>query len=247
MGISTAPSLTVPQESTKTEQTEKTEPHKLRLFLVDDHFYIREGLKSLITAQPDMEVIGEADNAESACRITSGCDPGRIPDIIVMDLSLPGMNGVQATERIKADCPHVRVIALSMHEDVTYLRAVLAVGASGYVIKRSARQDLVQAIRSVAVGGTYIDPSLAGKITADFVHRGGPVHSEVKGRDLSEREIAVVQLTAQGYSGKEIAARLGVSLKSVETYKTRALEKLDITTRVEIVRYAALKGWLSNS
>jgi DNA-binding NarL/FixJ family response regulator len=235
MTVTAKSSLIVPEQS---------ETRKLRLFLVDDHFFIREGLKSLISAQPDMEVIGEADDAESACQITSGCDPDRAPDIMVMDLSLGGMNGVQATERIKTDCPRVRVIALSMHEDVTYLRAVLEAGASGYVIKRSAQHDLVQAIHSVAAGGIYIDPAIAGKLTADFVHHRPTRQDNSMGVELSERELDVVRLVAQGFSGKEIAAQIGVSIKSVESYKTRALQKLGIESRVEIVRYAVLKGWL---
>jgi DNA-binding NarL/FixJ family response regulator len=244
VGVAVAVAVAVDTRESNPILTEETEPRKRRLFLVDDHFFIREGLKSLISAEPDMEVIGEADNAETACRVTTGCDPEVVPDVIVMDLSLGGMNGAEATARIKRACPHILVLALSMHEDMTYLRAVLEAGASGYVLKRSARQDLVQAIRSIAVGGTYIDPFLAGKMTADFVNRRPSVRGETQGNELSEREIDVVRLVAQGFSGKEIAAQIGVSIKTVESYKIRALEKLGITSRVEIVRYAVLKGWL---
>ncbi len=215
---------------------------KLRIFLADDHTFIREGLRALISRQVDMEVIGEADSGESAfqqARVS-------LPDIVVMDLSMPGLNGAQATAKLKQACPRVHILALSMHEDTTYLRALLEAGASGYVLKRSAPQELVQAIRSIAAGGTYLDPALAGKVTADFVRRRSTLRGEIAGSDLSERESDVLRLVAQGYSGKEIASQMGVSLKTVESYKTRALEKIGIESRADIVRYAALKGWLQD-
>lgn len=215
---------------------------KMRIFLADDHTFIREGLKVLIERQGDMEVVGEADNGESAFQQARDCEP----DIVVMDLSMPGMNGAQATMKLKQACPRIHVLALSMHEDTTYLRALLEAGASGYVLKRSAPQELVQAIRSIAAGGTYLDPALAGKVTADFVRRRSTLRGEIAGSDLSERESDVLRLVAQGYSGKEIASQIGVSLKTVESYKTRALEKIGIESRADIVRYAALKGWLQD-
>lgn len=218
----------------------------LRVFLVDDHIFIREGLKSLIQRQPGMEIVGEAPDGESAYRQILAISPENCPDVVVMDLSMPEMNGAQATLMIKRECPHIHVLALSMHEDISYLRALLEAGASGYVLKRSAPQELVQAIRNVAAGGTYLDPALSGKVASDFVHRRSSLRGDMFGSDLSERESEVIRLVARGYSGKEIAARLDVSLKSVESYKTRALEKLGIESRADIVRYAALKGWLQN-
>jgi DNA-binding NarL/FixJ family response regulator len=219
---------------------------KLRLFLVDDHSYIREGLRFLLSHQPDMEVVGEADNAVPVCQIAMERLPETMPDVIVMDLSLPGMSGIEATARVKQTCSRIRVIVLSMHEDATYLRTVLEAGASGYVLKRSASESLVQAIRSVAEGGTYIDPSAAGKLTAEYVRRSSSpnLRGDIAGYDLSEREEEVLRRVAHGFTGKEIADQLAISQKSVESYKTRALQKLQIEERFEIVRYAVIKGWL---
>jgi DNA-binding NarL/FixJ family response regulator len=239
----------IPQESGKTEPG-KMEPRKLRLLLVDDHFYIREGLKSLLGQEADMEVIGEAADGESACRLAARAsdDPADMPDIIIMDLSLGSMHGTAATAKIKTANPRVLVVALSMHEDATYVRAVLEAGASGYVLKRSATRELVQAIRSVAAGGTYLDPAVAGKLTAEYVRRRSSSTPQYRGDtfgyDLTEREEEVLGLVAQGFTSREIAVQLGISPKSVESYKMRALRKAGIETRVEITRYAVLKGWL---
>ncbi|MBW3624248.1 MAG: response regulator transcription factor [Armatimonadetes bacterium] len=215
------------------------EAEKLRIFLADDHAVVREGLKTLINAEPDMEVIGEAEDGRDALEKTKGCDP----DIVVMDLSMPRMNGTQATEALRKSCPDMKVLALTMHEDTSYLRSLLEAGASGYVLKRSAPQELVHALRSVAGGGTYIDPALAGKMVGSFVQKP-PLRGEIEGQDLSEREEAVLRLIAQGYTNKEVGAQLSISSKSVETYKARAMEKLALESRVDIVRYAVQRGWL---
>jgi two-component system response regulator NreC len=222
------------------------EQRRLRIFLVDDHAFLREGLKSLIGLQSDMEIVGEAESGDDACQQVSAYAPENRPDIVVMDLSMPGMNGVQATTHLKRLFPDLHILALSMHEDTTYLRALLEAGASGYVLKRSAPQELVNALRSVSTGSTYLDQTLAGKVTADFMRRRSSLRGDVMGNALSEREAEVLRLVAQGYSGKEVAAQLSVSLKTVESYKTRALEKLGIESRADIVRYAALKGWLQD-
>ena len=215
-------------------------PPRLRIFLVDDHSFIREGLKSLINAQPDMEVVGEASDGQAALGQTGTCTP----DIVVMDVSMPRMNGTQATQAIKRACPDTKVLALSMHEDMTYLRGLLEAGASGYLLKRSAPQDLIVALRSVAQGGTYLDPAMAGRLAAGFVRRQQTLRGEVVGQDLSERESDVLRLIARGHSNKEIGAQLSISVKTVETYKARAMEKLNLASRTDIVRYAAQQGWL---
>ena len=215
------------------------EPTPLRIFLADDHAVVREGLKTLINAQPDMEVVGEAEDGHEAVLKADNC----ASDIVVMDLSMPRMNGVQATEVLRKMCPEMKVLALTMHEDASYLRSLLEAGASGYVLKRSAPQDLVHALRSVAGGGTYIDPALAGKVVGSFVQKP-PLRGEIAGLSLSEREEEVLRLVALGYTNKEIGARLSISSKSVETYKARAMEKLELESRVDIVRHAAQLGWL---
>jgi DNA-binding NarL/FixJ family response regulator len=215
---------------------------KLRVFLVDDHAVVREGLKSLINAQPDMAVSGEAGDGQTACEQV----PQQRPDVVVLDVSMPGLSGAQVAERLKQECPQVKVLALTVHEDKGYLRKVLEAGAAGYVLKRAAAEELIRAIRTVAGGGVYLDPALAGKVVGGFVRKpsGNAGHEEGL---LSEREGEVVRLVAAGHSNKEIAGRLDLSVKTVETHKARSLEKLGLHSRADLVRYALQRGWLQNT
>jgi DNA-binding NarL/FixJ family response regulator len=213
----------------------------IRVLLADDHAIVREGLKSLINSQPGMEVIGEASDGDGAVDLVAALDP----DVVVVDVSMPGLNGAQVTTRLRAAKPDRKVIVLTVHEDKGYLRLLLEAGASGYVLKRSAAAELVQAIRTVADGGTYLDPSLAAGVVDDFMRPA--VEREPVAVELSDREAEVVRLIALGYSNKEIAAQLKVSVKTVETYKTRSMEKLHIRSRVDIVRYAVRRGWLEHA
>lgn len=214
---------------------------KLRIFLADDHEVVCAGLKTLVNAQSDMEVIGEAYDGDSAWK--SALDYR--PDVLVMDVTMPGMNGAEATQRIKEACPEIRVLSLSVHEEVGYLRRLLEAGASGYVLKRSAAETLISAIRIVASGGTYLDPTLAGKVVETFVGKQAITYAPPE--VLSEREADVLRLIALGYSNKEIATQLNISIKTVETYKARAMEKLNLTSRVGIIRYALSQGWLQDA
>ncbi len=214
---------------------------KLRILLADDHGFIREGLKALISAQPDMEVIGEAEDGEAAVRAAGDCTP----DVVVMDVSMPLLSGTQATMRLRESCPGIKVLALSMHEDVAYLRALLEAGASGYVLKRSAPQELIQALRHVASGGTYLDPAVASRLTTAFVGRSA-LRGEAAGQPLSTREEAVIRLVALGHTNREVAERLDLSVKTAESYRARAMEKLNLTSRAALVRHAAACGWLSD-
>jgi DNA-binding NarL/FixJ family response regulator len=209
----------------------------LRILLADDHSVVREGLKALILAEPDLELVGEAEDGESAFRETLRLRP----DVVVMDISMPKLNGTEATQRLKQDCPEIRVVALTAHEDAAYVRRLLEAGASGYVLKRAAAHVLIDAIRTVAAGGVYLDPSVTGRVVDGYLRQpSGTPRAEV-----SEREAEVLRLIAQGYSNKEIAARLEVSVKTVETYKARAMEKLGFGSRVDIVRYAVQQGWFA--
>lgn len=217
-------------------------PPRLRVLLADDHGFIREGLKALVSAQPDMEVVGEAGDGEAALQVVEDC----APDIVVMDVSMPRLNGTQATAQIRARCPNVKVLALSMHEDTAYLRGLLEAGASGYVLKRSAPQELIQALRHVAAGGTYLDPALASRLTAALVGRPS-LRGENAGQPLSEREDAVIRLVARGYTNREVAEQLGLSIKTAESYRARAMEKLELASRAELVRHAAVQGWLADA
>lgn len=213
----------------------------LRVVLADDHAVVREGLKALVNAQPDMHVVGEAADGESAWRVAKEL----LPDVLVIDLSMPVMGGAEATARVRRDCPSVKVLALTVHEEQLYLTQLLRAGATGFVLKRAAAVELVRAVRSVASGGTYVDPSLTGTLVAGYLdaERAAerPEHDA-----LSEREREVLLRIARGFSNKEIAAELGLSVKTVETYKARMAEKLGLRTRVDIVRYAAQRGWLGD-
>ena len=212
---------------------------KLRVLLADDHNVVRAGLKSLIDAQADMEVIAEAADGEAACR--RAVETG--PDVAVLDVSMPLLGGAAAAERIKHDRPDARVLALTVHEDRGYLQQLMQAGASGYLLKRAAADELIRAIRTVARGGTYLDPALTGKVLGGLAGRagdGGPPRESV-----SDREEEVLRLIARGYTNREIAGQLDVSIKTVETHKARAMEKLGVDSRAGIVAHAIRWGWLA--
>ena len=214
----------------------------VRVVLADDHAVVREGLKALVNAQPDMRVVGEAADGEAAW----GTAKELLPDVLVIDLSMPLLGGAEATKRVRRDCPGVKVLALTVHEERLYLTQLLRAGASGYVLKRAAAAELVRAIRTVAAGGTYLDPAVAGALVDGYLE-SQDVAEPPPHEALSDREREVLMQIAKGYSNKEIAAGLGLSVKTVETYKARVAEKLGLRTRVDIVRYAAAQGWLVES
>lgn len=212
----------------------------IRVLLADDHAVVREGLKALISAEPGMELVGEASDGRVALELTAELDP----DVVVVDVSMPELNGSEVTAQLRAVRPDRKVLALTVHEDRGYMRQLLRAGAAGYVLKRAAPSELVQAIRAVAGGGTYLDPVFANGASDPAPDSAGPMR-EGTGAELSDRETEVVRFIALGYSNKEIAARLKLSVKTVETYKTRSMEKLGVRTRVDIVQYAAKRGWLA--
>lgn len=212
---------------------------ELKIFIADDHTIVREGLKALVGGQPGMRVVGEAADGQEAYRKILELQP----HVAVMDISMPGWTGSEATERLHQDCPAVRVVALTVHEDEGYLRGLLEAGASGYVLKRSATEDLIHAIRTVASGGTYIDPNLAGRLVDAYID-ARPAHPATDRGELTGREADVVRLIALGHSNKEIAAKLAISVKTVETHKARALERLGLHSRADLVQFALQRGWL---
>lgn len=220
--------------------TETSPGNVVRIVLADDHPIVREGLKLLMNAQPDMQVVGEAADGEAALRAVKELSP----DVLVTDLSMPFMMGHEVAERVRRAHPMVKILALTVHEERVYLTRLLRAGASGYVLKRAAPAELVRAVRAVAAGGTYIDPSVAGAVVEGYLG----VESEPARQPpiaLSDREREVLVRIARGFSNKEIAAELGLSVKTVETYKARMSEKLGLRSRVDIVRYASDQGWLS--
>ena len=212
----------------------------IRVLLADDHPVVRGGLKQLIDSQSDMCVIGEAVDGEEAWRTATSLGP----DVLVVDVSMPVIDGVEATRRVKRDRPSVRVLALTVHEERLYLTQLLRAGASGYVLKRTAAEELLRAIRMVAKGDTYIDPALAGTLIEGYLD--SQLSSQPTSEALSEREREVLIHIAKGFSNREIAAELALSVKTVETYKARMSEKLGLRTRVEIVKFAARQGWLAD-
>jgi DNA-binding NarL/FixJ family response regulator len=212
---------------------------KIRVFLADDHAVVREGLKALINSQSDMDVVAEAGDGRTARERLQKCQA----DIAVIDLSMPEMNGVQLTEWLAQAFPNIKVVALTVHQDTGYLKRLIQAGAKGYVVKRAAAEELIRALRKVWGGETYVDPTLGGRL----VERERHVTTNVSGavdRALTDREVEVARLIAQGYSNKEVASRLRISVKTVETHKARVLEKLGIQSRVELVQYAMDEGWL---
>lgn len=212
---------------------------RLRVFFADDHPIVLDGIKALIAEDARLDLVGFALDGPTALRRAVDLRP----DVAVLDLSLPGMSGIDVAKRLTAACPDCRVLILTVHEDAAYLRKALENGAVGYVLKRTATEALNRAIHAVASGGVYLDPAIAGRAVGSGARQiPAAALAEV---DLSSREIEVARLTASGYSTKMIAQKLNIGGKSVETYKTRYMHKLGFQSRVELIHYAIGKGWLS--
>jgi len=211
----------------------------LRILLADDHAIVRQGLKLLIDSQRDMGVVGETADGDGVVRQANALNP----DVIVMDISMPGMNGLVATRLLKREQPQVAIVALTRHDDDTYLEELLRAGASGYVLKQSAPMELLQAIRAVAAGGVYLDSAMTSHVADGLLSRNAEISSQ-RHVTISERESQVLRLIAVGHSNKEIATRLDISVKTVEVHKANAMRKLGLTGRVDLIRYGVLQGWL---
>ena len=214
----------------------------IRVALADDHPILLAGLGMLIRAEPDLEIVAEAASGPEALQLIRES----MPDIAVIDISLPHMNGILLARQLAADCPSMGIIVLTQHEDRVHLSQALDAGARGYVLKKSAAQCLINAIRGVLVGGLYVDPAMVPYLLPTPAR---PSASRATGKlwsTLTQREAEVLKLFASGLTVKEIACRLDISLSSIETYKTRAADKLSIKGRAEIVRYASAQGWLAS-
>lgn len=213
---------------------------RVRVLLADDHRIVREGLRLLIAGQPDMEVVGEADNGHTATALAQQLQP----DVVVMDVSMPEMNGLKATERLTEMCPNITVLTLTRHSDDGYVKPLLEAGAKGYVLKQSTSEELLRAIRTVATGRTYLDPAVTEHVVGTVVARS--THRRVTpGRVLSKREEEVLRFIARGLLNKDIARRLNISIKTAEAHKANAMRKLGLTSRVDIIDYAILQGWMT--
>lgn len=207
----------------------------IRVLLADDHPIVLAGVRAMIETEPGMYLVGQATNGTTALELLADTRP----DVAVFDISMPDIGGNQLTRSALETRPSLRVLILTVHEDRAYVRQMLAAGAAGYLLKRSAADNLPRAIRAVASGGLYVDPAIANQVFIPVSSAPGDSSA-----DLSDREEAVLRMTARGYSNKEIAARFTLSVKTVETYRARATEKLGLRTRAEIVRHAAARGWL---
>ena len=215
--------------------------NKVRVLIAEDHATVREGLKLILASESDMEVVGEVGDGNSAIELGKKLKP----DVVLMDISMPSLNGLKATEKLKSSCPQVNVLALTRHKDEGYLQQILRAGASGYVLKQSPASELIHAIRAVARGGKYLDPDVVGKVMGSITGRN-PTPFEGP-PDITEREAEVLRLVSWGYSNKDIANRLDLSVKTVEVHKMNAMKKLGMNSRIDIVKYAVARGWMENA
>jgi len=210
----------------------------IRVLLADDHTLFREGLRALFASEGDIDVVGEASDGEEAVRQAIDLRP----DVVVMDILMPGLNGIDATRRIHEALPDVRVLVLSMYDDEEHIRRLLAAGASGCMLKRATSDQLVRSLREVVAGGMVLDPSVAAKLVKDYVRRVQIQEEPTPSGDLTPRELEVLRLVAEGHSNQAIAERLGVSRKTVDVHRTNLMRKLDLHDVTEIVKYALRHG-----
>jgi DNA-binding NarL/FixJ family response regulator len=215
---------------------------KSRIALCDDHPIVLAGLQNLIASDPDFEMVGTATSGLSALKLIVD----KQPDIALIDISMPELNGIALARKLAEDAPSVRVMVLTVYEDRAFLKQALDAGVRGYLLKRSAAENLIQAARAVLTGGIYVDPAIVDRVFVSSAPRQGRNGDKPLMPALTERESEVLKLTALGFTNKETARRLDIGVKSVETYKARGLEKLGLSTRAELVRYAAAEGWLAN-
>lgn len=215
---------------------------KIRIVLVDDHAVLRAGLTALLNAEADMTVVGEAGDGAASLPVVAD----RQPDVVLLDINMPNMGGLDALGELRKVAPKSRVLILTMHDDQTYLRQALAQGAAGYVLKQAADTELLTAIRTVYHGGAFLHPSHAqALLSPNPIAASGPSSTSDDISILSERELEVLKLIALGHANKEIAEMLYLSVKTVETYKTRIMEKLNLTSRAALVRFALKHGLLT--
>ena len=212
----------------------------IRILLADDHKIIREGLRALIQQQPDIEVIAEAEDGRKAVQLAAELRP----DVAILDIGMPGLNGIEATRHMIHDVPGIKVVGLSMHSDRRFVSEMFKAGASGYLLKDCAFEELVRAIRAVVENRMYLSPGIAGVVIDDYVHHLSSADG-TPAAVLSSREREVLQLLAEGESAKQIALRLNVSVKTVETHRQNIMRKLDVYSVAELTKYAVREGLTS--
>ena len=211
--------------------------NKIKVLLAEDHTIVRKGLRSLLDGETDIEVIGEAEDGREAVQKTQQLRP----DIVLMDITMPGLNGLEATRQIKKRFPEVKVLVLTMHANEEYILQVLQAGASGYVVKQAVVGELVSALRAVQRGDSFLSPSICRRVVEEYIRQAAARAERDSYGELTEREREVLQLIAEGHSNKSIADSLSISVKTVETHRAHLLEKLGIGSTAELIRYAIRK------
>lgn len=215
-------------------------PEPIRVLISDDHTILRSGLKMLLNAESDLEVVGEATTGEEAVRLSEELHP----DLVLMDISMPGMGGIDATAEIKRLHPEIRVLMLTMHENEAYLFRTIKAGGSGYVLKKAADTELIDAIHQVMAGGAFLRPSVTKALVKDYLERVETGEARDSYGTLTEREREILKLIAEGHTNPEIAKLLVISVRTVETHRAHIMDKLGIHQRSELVKYALRKGLL---
>ena len=214
---------------------------KIKILLVEDHTIVRQGLRSLLEQNSGMEVIGEAENGKEAVHKAENLKP----DIVLMDVSMPLLNGIEATRQIKKHWPEIKVLILTMHTTEEYIFQILRAGASGYIVKKAAHQELITAIHAVNKGNKFLSPSISKKVIEEYILKAGKMIEQDSFERLTAREREVLQLISEGKSNRDIAERLFLSVKTVESHKANVMEKLDIHTKTDLIKYALRKGIIS--
>jgi DNA-binding NarL/FixJ family response regulator len=210
-----------------------------KVLLVDDHRIVRQGLKALLANEPGIDVIGEADDGRTALTLIAELQP----DVVLMDISMPGLNGIEATRQIRQRFPQVKVVILSMHANEEYVFQVLQAGATGYVLKQADSLEVLVAIRAALAGGSFLSPPISRTVIDDYISRAEARSFNPQPDPLTPREREVIQLLAEGLPNHEIAKQLHISIKTVETHRTHMMAKLGVKDKTELVKYALRKGW----
>ncbi|MDR5709761.1 MAG: response regulator transcription factor [Armatimonadota bacterium] len=211
---------------------------KIRVLIADDHGIVRDGIRMILSSQEDIEVVGEASTGREAVELARRMQP----DVVLMDISMPDMNGIEATRRIREEMPSVQVLGLTMHEEENYVFQMLKAGGAGYVLKRAAAEDLVTAVRAAARGEVFLYPSVAKLVVRDYLERARHQEDDTSLDALTPREKEILALIAEGLTNQEIAQRLVISVKTVQTHRAHIMEKLNLHDRTELVRFAIRKG-----
>lgn len=219
----------------------KTIDNSIRVLLAEDHTIVRKGLRSLLEAEPDIEVVGEAENGREAVEKTRELSP----DVVVMDISMPVLGGLEATRQIAKKFPQIKVLVLTVHANSEYVLQLLRMGASGYVVKQAAPEELVTAIKAVYRGDCFLSPMISGHVIDGYVHLAAMMENAERYEKLTNREREILQLVAEGHTNKEMARMLYISVKTVETHRAHLMKKLDIHSASKLTSYAIRKGIIS--